>query len=251
MAVLSLRVYFAVRTVLIFLNDREVKDRKDVRGLTPTVRDNIYYFRAETGASGIDAVMKETAQSVDIAVDLKTAHLTIGEIAAINYAVVNKALIKYPIFKFNTLRSYFPNVSSTRQFITDNEYLGAVRIDIQSKDEHPTMETLYAAVFYILGKIASSISGIEETYRGTKTFRARKIRDVFRNKTVNYTDPHDGGIGISQNDPSVKSEWKIDLSTEDWFVYTDHYGTSEEKVFAAYFRGYVADLRKQSSIFPK
>ena len=142
------------------------------------------------------------------------------------------------------MHSYFPNVSSTRQFITDNEYLGAVRIDIQSKDEHPTMETLYAAVFYVLGKIAGSISGIEETYRGAKTFRARKIRDVFRNKTVNYTDPHDGGIGISQNDPSVKSEWKIDLSTEDWFVYTDNYGTSEEKAFVAYFRGYVADLRK-------
>ena len=68
------------------------------------------------------------------------------------------------------------------------------------------METLYSAVFYVLGKIAESISGIEETYRGTKTFRARNIRDVFRNKTVNYTDPHDGGIGISQNDPSVKSD---------------------------------------------
>ena len=106
------------------------------------------------------------------------------------------------------------------------------------------METLYTAVFYVLGKIAGSISGIEETYRGTKTFRARNIRDVFRNKTVNYTDPHDGGIGISQNDPSVKSEWKIDLTTEDWFVYTDNYGTSEEKAFVAYFRGYVAQLRK-------
>lgn len=103
---------------------------------------------------------------------------------------------------------------------------------------------LYAAVFYVLGKIAGSISGIEETYRGTKTFRARNIRDVFRNKTVNYTDPHDGGIGISQNDPSVKNDWKIDLSAEDWFVYTDNYGTSEEKAFVAYFRGYVADLRK-------
>ena len=87
------------------------------------------------------------------------------------------------------------------------------------------METLYSAVFYVLGKIAESISGIEETYRGTKSVRARSIRDVFRNKTVNYTDPHDGGIGISQNDPSVKSDWKIDLTTEEWFVYTDNYGT--------------------------
>lgn len=230
---------------LIFLNDRVVKDRKEVRGLSPTVRDDIYRFQASIGASGIDSVMVETSQNIDYYVsNLKTAHMTIKEIAALNYAIVNKALMKYPIFKFNTLRSYFPNVASTRQFITDDEYLGAVRIDIQSKDECPTMETLYSAVFYVLGKIAGSISSIEETYRGTKTFRARNIRDVFRNKTVNYTDPHDGGVGISQNDPSVKSDWKIDLSTEEWFVYTDNYGTSEEKAFVAYFRGYVADLRK-------
>lgn len=232
------------RQGLIFLNTRELKDRKDVRGLTPSMRDNIYRFQAATGFSGVDSVMKETTQGVDPVLDLKTAHMTIGEIAAINYAVVNKALMKYPIFKFNTLYSYFPNVVSTRQFITDNEYLGAVRIDIQSKDEHPTTETLYAAVFHVLGKIAASISGIEETYRGTKTFRATNIKDVFRNKTVNYTDPHDGGIGISQNDPSVKSEWRIDLTTEDWFAYTDNYGTSEEKAFVAYFSRYVADLRK-------
>ncbi len=232
------------RQGLIFLNDREIKDRNDVHGLTPTVRDDIYRFQAATGASGVDSVMAETSQDVDPVIDLKTAHMTIKEIAAINYAVVNKVLMKYPIFKFNTLRSYFPNVMSTRQFITDDEYLGAVRIDIQSRDEHPTMETLYAAVFYVLGKIAGSISGIEETYRGTRAFRARNIRDVFRNKTVNYTDPHDGGIGISQNDPSVRSDWKIDLSTEDWFVYTDNFGTSEEKAFVAYFRGYIADLQK-------
>lgn len=229
---------------LIFLNDRKVKDRKDVHSLAPIVRDNIYRFQAATGASGIDAVMEENAQSVDTVINLKTVHLTIREIAIINYAIVNKALMKYPIFKFNTLRSYFPNLSSTRQFIMNDEYLGSVRVDIQSKDEYPTMKTLYAAVFYVLGKIAGSISGIEETYQGTNEFRARKIHDVFRNKTVNYTDPHDGGVGISQNDLSVKNEWKIDLSTEDWFAYTDNFGTSEEKAFVAYFRGYVAELQK-------
>lgn len=229
---------------LIFINDRVVKDRKDVYGLSPTVRDNIYRFQAATGASGMDVVMAEGTETSDATVELKTAHLTIREIAEINYAVVNKALMKYPVFKFNTLRSYFPNITSTRQFITANEYLGSVRIDIQSKVEMPSMQTLYAAVFFVLGKIASSVSGIEETYSGTKEFRARNVRDVFRNKTVNYTNPHDGGVGISQNDPSVRSEWKIDLSTEDWFVYTDNYGTSEEKAFVAYFRRYVADLQK-------
>lgn len=232
---------------LVFINDRVVKDRKDVYGLSPTVRDNIYRFQAVTGASGMDVVMAEGAGTSDVAVDSKTARLTIKEIAKINYAVVNKALMKYPVFKFNTLKSYFPNVKSTRQFITSDEYLGSIRIDIQSKDDKPSMETLYAAVFYVLGKIDGSISGIEETYSGTKEFRARKIHKVFRNKTVNYTDPHDGGIGVSQNDPSVRSDWKMDLSVEDWFVYTDNYGTSEEKAFVAFFRGYVDDLKKTYS----
>lgn len=230
---------------LIFINDRVVKDRKEVHGLSPTVRDDIYRFKTATGASGMDSVMIETSHGVDMTVEMKTAHVTIKEIAEINYAIVNKALMKYPIFKFNTLQSYFPNVSSTRQFIMDDEYLGSVRIDIQSRDTKPTMQTMYDAVFYVLGKIAASISGIEETYRGTKEFRARNMRDIFRNKTVNYTDPHDGGIGISQNDPSVKAEWKIDLAQEDWFAYTDNFGTSEEKAFVAYFKGYVADLRKK------
>lgn len=229
---------------LIFLNDRIVKDRKNVFCLSPTVRDNIYHFQAVTGASGIDAVMNDELGTIDSRVELKTVHMTIKEIASINYAIVHKALMKYPIYKFNTLLSYFPNVTSTRQFIMDDNYLGSVRIDIQSKDEHPDIDTLYAAVFFVLGKISGSISTIAEVYSGTKEFTARNIRDVFRNKTVNYTAPHDGGIGISQNDPSVKGEWKIDLSTEDWFAYTDNFGTSEEKAFVAYFRGYVDELKK-------
>lgn len=196
------------------------------------------------GNAGIDMVMTEEPGIHDTPIELKTAHVTIGQIAAINYAIVNKALMKYPIFKFNTLHSYFPNILSTRQFITDRAYLGNVRIDIQSKEASPSTEILYAAVFDVLGKIAGVISGIETTYMGTTDFRAKRICQVFRNKTVNYTDPHDGGVGISQNDPSVKSDWKIDLSAEDWFAYTDNFGTSEEKAFVSYFRGYVDKLKK-------
>lgn len=229
---------------LIFINDRVVQERKDVYELTPTVRDDIYRYKISTGISGVDVIMNETSEASDSKVVLKTIRITMKEIAAINYALVNKALMKYPVYKFNTLKSYFPNVISTRQFITGDEYLGAVRIEIQDKDEKPTMDTLYGAVLYTLGKIASSILEIEVTYRGTKEFKAHNIRDVFRNKTVNYTNPHNGGVGISQNDDSVQSEWKIDLSAEDWFAYTDNYGTSEEKAFVAYFRTYVDELKK-------
>lgn len=230
---------------LIFVNDREVKSRNDVFGIQPTVRDAIYDFTSATGATGMDVIMNDNATPNDTKVDLKTTHTTIKQIASINYAIVNKALMKFPIYKFNTLKSYFPNISSTREFITKDDYLGKVKINIHCREEKPTVAILYAAVFDALRKIAGSISGIEETYQGTKEFRACRVQDVFRNKTVNYTNPHDGNIGISQNDTSVPGKWKIDLSKEDWFAYTDNYGTSEEKAFVAYFRDYVADLRKK------
>lgn len=232
---------------LIFINDREMKSRNNVFGLQSMVRDKIYNFTSTTGASGMDEIMDDNATPIDTETDLKTAHTTIKKIAGINYAIVNKALMKFPIYKFNTLKSYFPNITSTREFIMSDDYLGNIRIDIHSKKEKPTVATLYAAVLDVLRKIAGSISGIEETYQGTKEFKAYRVHEIFHNKTVNYTDPHDGGIGISQNDSSVPNKWKIDLSKEDWFVYTDNYGTSEEKAFVAYFRNYVADLRKRYS----
>lgn len=77
---------------------------------------------------------------------LKTLHMTIGEIASINYAIVNKAMMKYPIFRFNTLKSYFPNIHSTRDFVTKDEYLGKVRIDIHCPEEKPSVNMLYQAV---------------------------------------------------------------------------------------------------------
>ncbi|WP_102342474.1 DEAD/DEAH box helicase family protein [Galactobacillus timonensis] len=230
---------------IIFTNDREVKSRTEVFGLQPTVRDALYSYTYSPGNSGLDEIMAEGKNENDYYPNnLITTHTTIGEIADINYAIVSKALMKYPVFRFDTLKSYFPNIHSTREFITKDEYLGKVRIDIHCPEKSPSVAIYYQAVFNTLNKISDSISGIEETYFGTKEFKAHRINEVFRNKTVNYTDPHDGGIGVSQNDSSVPKKWKIDLSKEDWFVYTDNYGTSEEKAFVAYFHGYVDELRK-------
>ena len=173
-----------------------------------------------------------------------TSSKTIKEIATINYAIVNKALMKYPIYKFNTLKSYFPNLKSTSQFITSDEYLGNIDIIIRSSVAQLDIHILYDAVFDVLGKISNVISTIEETYIGTKEFKAKKISDIFHNKIVNYFDPHDDGIGISQNGLSVDEDLRIDLSLEDWFAYTDNYGTSEEKAFVAYFRDRVETLKK-------
>lgn len=232
---------------LVFINRKKVKSRDEVFCLQPEIRDAIYNFISTDGSSGMDTIMMDDKFQDFHKGNINTVHITIGEIASINYAIVNQALMKFPVFKFNILKSYFPNLSSTRQFIMNKRYLGNVKINIKSVQEKLSPTIMNQAVFYVLKKIADSISLIEETYQGTEDFKAHPIRDIFRNKTVNYTELHDGGIGISQNDLSVKEEWRIDLSAEDWFAYTDNFGTSEEKAFVAYFKGYIDELREKYS----
>lgn len=226
----------------VFVNERLLKSRNEVVGLLPSVRDKIFNISIATGRSGEDIIMEDNS-SQDSNPNTYTYKTTIGDIADINYAIVYKALCKYSVFKFNVLKSYFPNLNSTKEFVYDKNYLGYIRLHITSKYETPTADILYSACVKTLGNIAESIAGIEETYEGSSEFTARYIHDIFKNKRCNYIDPHDGGVGISQNDNSVPIAWKMDLSKEDWFVFEDNYGTSEEKAFVAYFKEYVKELK--------
>lgn len=237
------------KTGLIFLNDRVVKSRSEVKELLPSIRDKIYSVTLATGQSGEDIILdNEQSVAVDGRTKTKLYTTTIGKIANINYAIVNKALAKIPVYKFNTLKSRFPNLKSTREFITSGSYLGNIKIDIRSKYDVPLVTILSTVVTSVLTKIAASISTIEEEYEGTKDFRAVNIHDVFRDKAVNYTNIVDGGIGVSQNDDTVPDTMRIDLKGEDWFAFTDNYGTSEEKAFVSYFRDHVDELK---SIYSK
>lgn len=226
----------------VFVNKPILKSRNEVIGLLPSVRDKIFNISIATGRSGEDIIMDENSSQDNnpITFFYKT---TISEIAGINYVIVYKALCKYNIFKFNILKSYFPNLKSTKEFILDKNYLGNIKIHITSKYETPTTDVLYYACFKVLGSIAESISSIKKTYEGSKEFTVEYVHDVFKNKKCNYIDPHNGGIGMSQNDISVPIDYKMDLSKEDWFAFEDNYGTSEEKAFVAYFKKYVNELK--------
>lgn len=230
---------------ILFVNEREVVDRKHVHDLPQAVRDKLYTVRLATGRGGEDVIFEDDYDGSVTSVDIYTSHMTFGKIAGINIAIVRKAMCKHDVYKFNILRQYFPNLKSTDEFIRDPAYLGDIKIDIVSKYENPSSVLLLKACANVLGKIADYITGIEETYVGTKTFTPVKISDVFKNKKCNYTDPHAGGVGVSQNDASVPIDWKIDLSNEDWFVFEDNYGTSEEKAFVAYFKTYAKKLKEE------
>lgn len=233
------------REGLVFTNDRVEKSRNDVDGLLPSVRERIYAVKLSTGSSGEDTIFGAGNALTEKAVATYTYRTDIKTIADMNYAIVHKALCKYSVFKFNTLKSYFPNLKSTREFITSPNYLGAIKIEITSKYETPTPSILFSACVNVLGKVAESVSDIEITYVGTTEFKPTRISEMFKDKKCNYTIVHDSGLGYSQNDASVPNGWKIDLSKEDWFAFEDNFGTSEEKAFVAYFQSFIPHLKDE------
>lgn len=229
----------------VFMNDRMEETRDYIYGLLPSVRNKIYKYSVASGSSGEDSFFGIGEPLTERVTALYTCRKTFSDIAEINYAIVNKALCKFNVFRFDILKTYFPNLSSTREFIFSGDYLGQIIIEITSPYEKPSCEILHFACISALSEIGENISSIEKTYEGSTEFKAYNIRDVFTDKTCNYTDPHDDGVGISQNDVRISTNLRLDLSNEDWFAFNDNYGTSEEKAFVVYFKKYVDKLKKK------
>lgn len=229
------------QTGYVFTNERILKSRADVHELLPSVRDKIYDVAISVGRGGEDVVLEEI--SSDKSVETYSITMTFKEIADINYSTVNRALRQFDVFKFNTLKSYFPNIKSTYEFVTDENYLGNIKIKVTSKYKALPMNVVYRACVNVLSKIALKISAIEEVYEGTTEFKAHYLHEHIRDKSINVK-PISGSIGVSQNDASVGTN-RLDLSSEDWFVFNDNFGTSEEKAFVRYFKDYVDTLRSK------
>ena len=229
------------KTGYVFTNERILKSRNDVHELLPSVKDKIYEVAIAVGKGGEDVVLDDI--SSDKKVETHSVLTSFNEIATINYSTVNRALRQFDVFKFNTLKSYFPNIKSTYEFITNENYLGNIKIKISSKYKTPPMCIVYRACVNVLSKIASHVSAIKEVYEGTTEFKSHYLHEYIKDKSVNVK-PISGSIGYSQNDASVGAN-RLDLSTEDWFVFNDNYGTSEEKAFVRYFKDYVENLQSK------
>ncbi len=231
------------KSALVFRNKREEKSRKSINELLPSIRSKEYYVTVHTGKTTIDTMMSDIISNTKA--EIHTCRTTIKDIASKNFSIIHRALRRIDTFKFHTLQSYFPNITSIKDFIFNGSYLGDIKMIIESNEKTLTAPILFDACFDVLSTIGNEISITKTIYKGTYEFTDAKFNEVFENKTMYITDPQGEGIGISQNASTVSPDLKIDLSDKEWYVFNDNYGTSEEKAFVKYFSTFVNDLKKQ------
>ncbi len=215
---------------LVFTNKRIPKGRDEVKSLEEGIRNRVYRYTQRTTRGAV----------IDLIGDSKTA-ITDSKIATfkfkdINYNVLLGASEKFNELRFNVVKNKYLHLRTLKEFLTSGKYLGNSTIEIKYYTENITGRDLFKACVKAFEKISSYIISLKPEYVGSIEFEPKAIKSVIKDKSI-YVSSIDknGGKGVSQvNCPN--QEYQIDLSKEDWYVFNDNYGTSEEKLFIKFFK---------------
>lgn len=217
-------------------------------------RENIYEIPGNFMHFQTDIDLSSQAKEVGLADDKtrsdsksvfkKETVTTVAEYAKSHYAVIYKALRQYPVFKFNRLSGYYPNLDSIKTFITSDKYAGKFQLHIIT-DENPTNLDYYEAFLYFFGKLSDRILSIKERFKGSEQFKDVELCKYVKDTERKKMNPDKLGEGVSQNAVPEDVGYKMDLSLYDWYVYDDNYGTTEEKKFVKFFSTKVEELQEK------
>ena len=222
---------------VIWLNHRLPKDYRYVNSFNDLgVRRRNHRHRISTGEGDAQAVFDADGQT-PLVYDENRRDVKIADLGR---NIVQAAIARNPFFTFASLKRYFPHLTSIREFITSEAYLGGLEITFEGNlyglDENPD-ENL-AAVSGLLSEIESDVREQTTDYEGTKEFRRRcGVRDIFKDKVLKF----------DANNPRAKDDrqFKHFVSTRDWFANNTIYGTDEEKAFVRMLDRFIIQLEEQ------
>lgn len=170
-----------------------------------------------------------------------------------------KNLVRYAVdrnkkLRYDIVSEKISGLVSLEGFLTGDKQLGGVKIAVTAGvdryEKLSTDERLYI-VEKLLALVANDIALNEKSFEGTKEFKPHPIKEVFDERILrNYTiTDNDAEFGISQSHPGSYdqrgSQYYLDLSKEDWHVYDDNFGTSEEKKLVLLMKKLIEELREK------
>lgn len=215
----------------VFSNKRVLKDRKTIVDIEGSMKNKLYRYTVKTNRGNVLNLMDEEESTV-----LNTGTLIKNiKFNEIDYNILLGASQKFNELRFNVIKEKYPNLNSLKDFLTSDDYLGNSTLEITYSDKI-TGKDIYKACLKAFNEIANHIVSIKPEYEGTKSFEPIMLKNVIKNKSIYLSKiDENGGKGDSQTNCSNEN-YRLDLSNEDWYVFNDNYGTSEEKLFIKFFK---------------
>jgi type III restriction enzyme len=234
---------------VLYLNKQTVYDRLDILELDKSIIEHQYKKKFLTGISNVSLASSQTVQ-VNISKETK-----IHPIATFPIHIKRKALNKLPFYRFNNLQKYFPHLASVSEFLISDKYALNIKVELEGTIEqvqNPSNEMILETLVKVFDEIATAIPQGSVSFKGTKEFEPQGIKYTFeKEKVLNISVNEDGDqeYGLGQTE-TTNQDLFIDLSTEDWYVFNDNYGTSEEKYLVKYIKqAYISLSKKYDEIY--
>ena len=222
---------------VIFINDRVQNPRTEIFSLQDAKIKNNYQYELKTGELKEELILDERERS-------KSSTITKGKIkykfTDFGENIIRGALDKFEFYRFDNLKKYFPHLKSVREFVLSPNYLSNVEIEIsgqKEKIEKLTPNEKLEIASFVVKEMAEQVKINTSEYVGTPLFKARMLKDIFRDKILK----------IDSDDERANGMEKINLSEKDWYAQNELYGTSEEREFIIFIDSFIDKLRQKYS----
>lgn len=219
----------------VFYNLKIEKSHDKVKSLEDlNVRKTNISFTLSSGKGTVTNAWEEGTTTTETALN-KRKEVKISEVPS---HVVRYALTTNPFYYFNNLQKYCPDIKSSDEFISKEEYLGGFRITFIGDKQHIgniTNADYLQATIALLKSIENEIKQNDTEYEGSK-FIYGNLQEKFTDKKLH--------INKKVNEERTKGQEDF-LADKDWYAYNANYGTSEEKKFVEMFAARFANLRNK------
>ncbi len=206
---------------VVWLNERVEKNYRHVRSFADLgVQQKNYVHTLATGQGGGSRVLENGATPL-----VQEENRRDVRVANMARNIVQAAIARNPFFTFASLKRYFPQLASLREFITAENYLGGLAItfegNISELDANPAAKL--AGCRGLLRQIETEIRALITEYEGTTRFREQQVRAIFTDKRLK--------LGANTQRAADDAQFTHFVSAKDWYAFNTLHGTSEEKAF--------------------
>lgn len=223
----------------VYSNERLPRGRADIKTIEPSLKTKIYRYTQKSVSGNVvnffDEIKTENSDGSTEINHSKTV-LKALSLREVDYNILSGAAACYPELRFDVIKEKYPNVSSLKEFLTSEDYLGNSTLEITQTGASLTGKDILEACKKAMNQIAGYVANIKQEFVGSREFKPRMLKSVLHDKKIFLASIQgNGGHGESQND-CVNENYSLYLPDEPWYVFTDNYGTSEEKLFVKYFK---------------
>lgn len=231
---------------LLFLNEQKKNNRETVKRMHNLISETIFKYKLRVGKTTEIRVFDEVTQNGGQEQDIKQYNIKFNRIEK---HINRKALDKIDFYWFSNLQQFFPSLKSIDEFLTSDDYLGEVDIEILGPKER--LDNLnnhdkYEIALNVFKELANKIESSTTEYIGTKEFKGFSIcKFVDSSKTSEILiggDDKEYGIAMSA---TTRDDLRLHLKNFDWYMYDENYGTSEEKYFIQFVRHAMDEIKKK------